>query len=80
MNVSVWMLLGVGMVTVFCVLLLVIAIGNLLISVVNKFPEEETAPKAQQAPAIAPNIKLAIESAVNTLTAGKGKIESIEKI
>jgi len=78
-NVSVWMLLGVGMVTVFCVLLLIIGVGNLLINVVNKFPAEET-PKTQQAPAIAPNIKVAIESAVNSLTAGKGKVESIEKI
>lgn len=70
-----------GLGTVFCALLLIIGMGNLLISVVNRFfPEEE--PKAQAATAVAavaPNIKAAIESAVNTITAGKGKVESIEK-
>ena len=82
MDISVWMLLVVGLATVFCALLLIIGMGNLLITVVNRyFPEEE--PKAQAAnaaAAIAPNIKAAIESAVNTITAGKGKVESIEKI
>ena len=82
MDISVWTLLVVGLGTVFCALLLIIGMGNLLISVINRFfPEEE--PKAQVATAnaaIAPNIKAAIESAVNTITAGKGKVESIEKI
>ena len=82
MEISVWTLLVVGLGTVFCALLLIIGMGNLLISVINRFfPEEE--PKAQVATAnaaIAPNIKAAIESAVNTITAGKGKVESIEKI
>ena len=82
MEISVWTLLVVGLGTVFCALLLIIGMGNLLISVINRFfPEEE--PKAQVATAnaaIAPNIKAAIESAVNTITVGKGKVESIEKI
>jgi oxaloacetate decarboxylase gamma subunit len=82
MDISVWMLLVVGLGTVFCALLLIIGMGNLLISVVNRFfPEEE--PKAQTATAVAavaPNIKAAIESAVSTITGGKGKVESIEKI
>ena len=80
MEISVWTLLVVGLGTVFCALLLIIGMGNLLISVINRFfPEEE--PKAQAtAVAVAPNIKAAIESAVNTITSGKGKVESIEKI
>ena len=82
MDISVWTLLVVGLGTVFCALLLIIGMGNLLIGVINRFfPEEE--PKAQAATAVAavaPNIKAAIESAVNTITGGKGKVESIEKI
>jgi len=82
MEISVWTLLVVGLGTVFCALLLIIGMGNLLISVVNRFfPEEESKAQAATAvAAVAPNIKAAIESAVNTITAGKGKVESIEKI
>ena len=79
MDISVWMLLVVGLGTVFCALLLIIGMGNLLISVVNRFfPEEEI--KLQATASVASNIRMAIESAVNTITAGKGKVESIEKI
>lgn len=79
MDISVWMLLVVGLGTVFCALLLIIGMGNLLISVVNRFfPEEEIKPQATAG--VASNIRMAIESAVNTITAGKGKVESIEKI
>ena len=81
MEISVWTLLVVGLGTVFCALLLIIGMGNLLISVINRFfPEEEPKAQATAVAAVAPNIKAAIESAVNTITAGKGKVESIEKI
>ena len=80
MEISVWTLLVVGLGTVFCALLLIIGMGNLLISVINRFfPEEEVKPQAAPA-GVAPNSRMAIESAVNTITAGKGKVESIEKI
>ena len=81
MEISVWTLLVVGLGTVFCALLLIIGMGNLLISVINRFfPEEEPKAQATVVAAVAPNIKAAIESAVNTITGGKGKVESIEKI
>lgn len=81
MEITVWTLLAVGMATVFCVLLLVIGIGNLLISVINKFfPEEETTAPIATKSSVSPNVKMAIESAVNSITGGKGKVESIEKI
>lgn len=81
MEISVWMLLGVGMGTVFCALLSIIGMGNLLIRFVNKYaPEEEEKKATPSASAIAPNIRMAIESAVSSITGGKGKVESIEKI
>ncbi|MBO4332758.1 MAG: OadG family protein [Paludibacteraceae bacterium] len=78
------LLMAIGMVTVFIVLLLVIYVGNALIMFVNKFVPEETkeAPKAsfasvQSVDAVTANV---IAQAVNTLTGGKGKVESIKKI
>ena len=41
------MLMGVGLATVFAVLGLVIAFGNLLIKAVNRFAPEEEKPKQQ---------------------------------
>lgn len=77
------LLMAIGMITVFTVLLLVIYVGKGLIAFVNQFvPEEEEAPKAaapapQTVDAVTANI---IAQAVNTLTGGKGKVESIKKI
>ena len=71
-------LMLVGMITVFAVLGLVIAMGNALIRFVNKYvPEEEAAPASA---AIAPDVKSAIELAVAKITSNKGRIEKIEKI
>ncbi len=77
--------MAVGMITVFAVLGLVIAMGNALIRFVNKFvPEDEkpAAPKsaAPQGAAINPDVMAAVELAVAKITGNKGKIEKIEKI
>ena len=63
------LLMVVGMATVFAILLLVIYLGKLLISLVNKY-----------APPIPGNIVAAITAAVNVVTQGKGKVTKIEKI
>lgn len=75
-------LMGIGLGTVFIVLLLVILLGNVLIFAVNKiFPEEvKPQPKSAQSAAIAPNIAQAIAQAVQIATNGKGKVEKIEKV
>lgn len=77
------LLMAIGMITVFIVLLLVIYVGKGLIAFVNQFvPEDE--PAAQPAAAAPAAIDAAtadvIARAVNTLTGGKGKVESIKKI
>ena len=77
-------LLGVGMVTVFLILSLVVLLGNSIIWFVNRFvPEIEKAtavisgnPEPKQYPR-----KLAvIVSAVNKVTNGAARITKIEKL
>ncbi|MBQ3690820.1 MAG: OadG family protein [Bacteroidales bacterium] len=77
-------LLGVGLSTVFVVLLLIIAFGNLLIKAVNRFaPEEEKPVKAvaDNTPlAIEPGVQQAIDLAVQQLTGGKGRAVKIQRL
>lgn len=78
-------LMGIGMITVFIVLMLVIYLGKGLIAFVNKFvPEEEPAAQASPVAAAPASVDALtadiIAKAVNTLTNGKGKVESIKKI
>ncbi len=75
----------VGMLTVFAILLIVINLGKVLISVVNKIaPEEEVAPKkaaAAAAPAaIDANTKAILDQVVSQITGGKGHVASARKI
>ncbi len=78
------LLMVVGMATVFVILLIVIYLGKLLITLVNKYAPEEVVPvkrEASQGPAPVPgNILAAITAAVNVVTQGKGKITKVEKI
>ncbi|MCZ2588257.1 OadG family protein [Bacteroides fragilis] len=77
------LLMVVGMATVFAILLIVIYLGKLLISLVNKYAPEEQLPAKQgtQSPVPIPrNIVAAITAAVNVVTQGKGKVAKIEKI
>lgn len=73
--------MAVGMTTVFAILLIVIYLGKLLISLVNKYaPEEVVAVKKSAGPAPIPaNILAAITAAVNVVTHNKGKIVKVEK-
>ena len=77
------LLMVVGMATVFAILLIVIYLGKLLISLVNKYAPEEQLPAKQgtQSPVSIPrNIVAAITAAVNVVTQGQGKVAKIEKI
>ena len=78
------LLMVVGMATVFVILLIVIYLGKLLITLVNKYAPEEVAPAKQETPrGLAPipgNILAAITAAVNVVTQGKGKVTKVEKL
>lgn len=75
------LLLLVGMTTVFCVLIIVIALGKGLILFVNKYiPEavkEKQPSEANKRPTLAQIT--AITKAIDTITQGKGYIINIEK-
>ena len=79
-----FLLMVVGMATVFVILLIVIYLGKLLISLVNKYAPEEVVSVKQtssQAPVPIPgNILAAITAAVNVVTQGKGKVTTVEKL
>ena len=72
-----FMLMAVGMVTVFSILALVVLGGNVLIWLVNKFdnPDNSTTNKD----GISPSKIAAIAAAVQTVTQGHGRITNIEK-
>ncbi|MBR3092311.1 MAG: OadG family protein [Bacteroidaceae bacterium] len=79
-------LLVVGMLTVFCILLIVIYFGKLLIALVNKYAPEEVAKPAKAALKATPSAAVdqqtmsIIQAAVNQLTGGKGKVSKVEKV
>jgi len=77
-------LLGVGMITVFIILALVVILGDLIIRFVNRFmPEVEKVLPSQQGnftSEINPKKMAAIVSAVNTVTNGAGHIKKIERL
>ena len=66
------LLMVVGMATVFVILLIVIYLGKLLITLVNKYAPEEVAPAKQETPRG--------PAAVNVVTQGKGKVTKVEKL
>lgn len=75
-------LMGIGVATVFAVLIFIIYVGNLLITLVNKFAvaEEKTVKNASSATAVDANVALAIDLAINKLTDGKKKADKIERV
>lgn len=77
-----FMLLTVGMITVFTILALIVLFGNVLISLVNKFiPEERIAKVINHAAqgSMDPMKMAAIVSAVDIVTEGKARVTSITK-
>ena len=76
-------LLAVGMITVFIILALIVFLGNLLTTLVNKYiPEAAVAQRIVATPStgsIDPRKMAAIVSAVDIMTEGKAKVTSITK-
>jgi oxaloacetate decarboxylase gamma subunit len=77
-------LLGVGMLTVFIILSMVVVVGNLIIRFVNRYIPEEVTPVIAGAGNRGGDLNTkkmaAIVSAVKIVTRGKGKVTKIEKI
>lgn len=75
-------LIFTGMGTVFLILILVVLLGNLIIRFTNAFAPapQVQAVSTNTSSEIAPAKLAAIVSAVETVTKGKGRITSIEKM
>ena len=80
---SAFMLLAVGMITVFTILALIVIFGNILISLVNKYiPEAKISFTVQRETTgtFDPRKMAAIVSAVDIVTEGKAKVTSITRV
>ncbi|MCD8282929.1 MAG: OadG family protein [Prevotella sp.] len=75
-------LMVVGMVTVFAILLIVIYLSRVLIMAVNRIAPEEPVPGSNQrrTTVINPSVMRVIALAVDKVTGGKGRVESVEKM
>ncbi|MDD3321991.1 MAG: OadG family protein [Paludibacter sp.] len=71
----------VGMITVFFILFAIVLIGNLIITLSNKYlPEEVAVVKIKKTNEPSNNTYAAIEKAIDLVTKGKGKVTNIKKI
>ncbi len=75
-----FLLLVIGMITVFFILSLVVILGNLLIRFLNKFFPAETPNVSNDVNKVDQPIEKAIHEIVKKVTQGKGQVSSIEKI
>ena len=78
-------LMAIGMVTVFCILLIVIFLGTVLIKLVNKFAPEEVvakkmAPAANAVQQVDATVKAVIDATITQITGGKGHATKITKL
>ena len=77
------MLLAVGMITVFTILALIVVVGNILISLVNKYIPESKISKVVRiaaSGAIDSRKMAAIVSAVDVISGGTANVTSITKV
>ena len=78
-------LMAIGMVTVFCILLIVIFLGTVLIKLVNKFAPEEVvakkmAPAANAVQQVDATVKAVIDATIAQITGGKGHATKSTKL
>ena len=73
-------LMGIGMVTVFAILLIVIFGSRLLITIMNRIAPEESKPQKAAAADDTAAVRPVLDAAVAQLTGGKGHIVKITKI
>ena len=73
-------LMGIGLATVFVVLLIIILLGTLLIKTVNKFFPEEAKPVMEAVQTVDQNVQEAINKAILAISGGKKTAQKIEKI
>ena len=79
-----FLLLAVGMITVFTILALIVVLGNWLIRIINRFFSEKAVaiikPVGIHTTEIQSNKLAAIVAAVDITTKGRGKVSSVKKL
>jgi len=75
-----FLLLGIGMITVFVVLSIVVLCGSLLITIINKYAPDPVKESKLITPLVSNKEIAVITAVVDHVTKGKGKIDFIEKI
>ncbi len=71
-------LLGVGMLSVFFILSMVVLLGNVLIRLLNRLPEKQT--RGSKPKPIEPHIETIISKTVHDITMGQGIVSRIDRI
>jgi len=72
-------LMGVGMVTVFIILLLVVWLGNAIVFFVNRFLPAAEVVRKSSGSSVSSSTAAAIVAAVKAVTNGQGDVVSIER-
>lgn len=75
-----FLLLAIGMITVFAVLSIVVLSGSVLISLVNRYAPDPVKESKLIKPLISNKEIAVLTAVVDHVTKGRGKIDSIEKI
>lgn len=75
-----FLLLGIGMITVFVVLSIVVFSGQVLITLINKYAPDPLKESKLITPLVSNKEIAVLTAVVDHVTRGKGKIESIEKL
>ncbi|MDF1696888.1 MAG: OadG family protein [Saprospiraceae bacterium] len=75
-----FLLLGIGMITVFAVLSIVVISGHVLITLVNKYAPDPVKESKLIKPLVSTKEIAVITAVVDHITKGKGKIDSIKKL
>lgn len=73
-------LMGVGMITVFAILLIVIFGSTLLIKIINRIAPEAEVPAKKADNAQDSTVKAVLDAAVAQITGGKGRIVKVTKL
>lgn len=73
-------LLAIGMIMVIIVLWLVVGLGNLVINLTNRYISDEKKPEnTNRTNGVHPRKLAAIVAAVDVITHGRGKVDSVQK-
>lgn len=75
-----WTMLGIGMLTVFLVLLSVVLLGNVLIRITNQFSLTIANSNVGQSQSIPQHIRDIVKTVIEKETGGQGRVQKIKRL